>query len=213
MSSHASPSQTGTSILFGFILSQPLCTTEHPATLNNTMIQANAIGSSEISANSIGSVAIAANAIGSFTANGTNLGINSGIIMTTGTVLNTPAGPHGPNNAEGAGTDNGVGGDGQLSSIVGASTYNAAILEFDFETCSDTVQFAFIVPIRFHCSDTVHCSDTIQFKVQKGVKMNPQVVPKIAASDLPAIESSHNQGSLPCVLKAKFFHTYHKVLL
>ena len=86
----------------------------------------------------------AANAIGNFTANGTNLGINSGIIMTTGTVLNTPDGPHGPNNVDGAGFDNGVGGDGQLSSIVGASTYNAAILEFDFETCSDTVQFNYV---------------------------------------------------------------------
>ena len=85
-----------------------------------------------------------AQAIGSFTANGTNLGINSGIIMTTGTVQNTAAGPHGPNNAPGAGIDNGVGGDAQLGALVGGQTFNAAILEFDFETCSDTVQFNYV---------------------------------------------------------------------
>ena len=85
-----------------------------------------------------------AQAIGSFTANGTNLGINSGIIMTTGTVLNSAAGPHGPNNVPGAGIDNGVGGDAQLGALVGGPTFNAAILEFDFETCSDTVQFNYV---------------------------------------------------------------------
>ena len=32
-------------------------------------------------------------AIGSFTATGTNLGINQGLVMTTGTVLNNGSGP------------------------------------------------------------------------------------------------------------------------
>jgi len=85
-----------------------------------------------------------AQAIGSFTANGTNLGITSGIVMTTGTVLDTPDGPHGPNNLPGAGIDNGTGGSAQLSALVGATTFNAAVLEFDFETCSDTVQFNYV---------------------------------------------------------------------
>ena len=82
-------------------------------------------------------------AIGSFTQNG-NLGISSGIVLTTGTVLNTPAGPHGPNNNEGAGVDNGFGGDAQLTALAGNLTYNAAVLEFDFETCSDEVEFNYV---------------------------------------------------------------------
>ena len=85
-----------------------------------------------------------AQAIGSFTAAGTNLGINSGIIMTTGTVQNTVDGPHGPNNSPGTGIDNGVVGDGQLGALAGGQTFNAAVLEFDFETCSDTVQFNYV---------------------------------------------------------------------
>jgi len=84
-------------------------------------------------------------AIGSFTANGTNLGINSGIILTTGTVLNTGQGPQGPNNKPDAGINNGAGGTNIFNTVLpGASTFNAAILEFDFVPYSDTVRFKYV---------------------------------------------------------------------
>jgi gliding motility-associated-like protein len=84
-------------------------------------------------------------AIGSFTASGTNLGINQGIVMTTGTVINNGNGPQGPNNQAGAGVDNNVGGSTLLTGLVtGAQTYNAAILEFDFIPYSDTVRFKYV---------------------------------------------------------------------
>lgn len=83
--------------------------------------------------------------IGSFTATGTNLGINQGIVMTTGTVLNNGSGPQGPNNQAGAGVDNGAGGSGLLTNLInGVQTYNAAILEFDFIPYSDTVKFKYV---------------------------------------------------------------------
>ena len=84
-------------------------------------------------------------AIGSFTATGTNLGIDQGIVMTTGTVYNNGNGPHGPNNQPGCGIDNNVGGSALLSNIIGGTqTYNAAILEFDFIPFSDTVRFKYV---------------------------------------------------------------------
>ncbi len=84
-------------------------------------------------------------AISQFTATGTNLGISQGIVMTTGTTVNNGAGPHGPNNQSNAGLDNGVGGSGLLSSIIGGvQTFNAAILEFDFVPYSDTVRFKYV---------------------------------------------------------------------
>jgi len=84
-------------------------------------------------------------AIGSFTANGTNLGISQGIIMTTGTVLNNGNGPQGPNNLPSGGTDNNMPGSGILSGIIGQTqTYNAATLEFDFIPYSDTVKFKYV---------------------------------------------------------------------
>jgi gliding motility-associated-like protein len=86
-----------------------------------------------------------ATSIGSFTAANTNLGIESGIIMTTGTVLNNGSGPHGPNNKEDAGLDNGAPGINLLSNLVGGTTtYNASILEFDFVPLSDTVSFNYV---------------------------------------------------------------------
>jgi len=82
--------------------------------------------------------------IGTFTAAGTNLGMASGIIMTTGTIHQGPDGPHGPNNVEGAGMDNGAPGYGLLGAVAGATTYNAAVLQFDFVPYSDTVRFNYI---------------------------------------------------------------------
>lgn len=95
----------------------------------------------------------AANAIGSFDGTATNLGIDKGIILTTGTVLNEsgggllgggPRGPHGPNTSASAGFDNGRGGYAALSNLAGTSTFNAAILEFDFVPQADSVKFSYV---------------------------------------------------------------------
>lgn len=88
-----------------------------------------------------------ANAIGEFFngLTGTNpLGIDSGVVMTTGTVLNNGSGPQGPNASTGAGTDNGQPGDPYLDGVAGATTYNAAILEFDFIPMADSVKFRYV---------------------------------------------------------------------
>ncbi len=83
-------------------------------------------------------------AIGKFTANGTNLGINSGIVITTGTIANNGNGPQGPNNSSNSGYDNNYPGFSALTAQAGASTYNASILEFDFIPYSDTVRFKYV---------------------------------------------------------------------
>ena len=84
--------------------------------------------------------------IGSFDASNTNLGIDEGIIMTTGTILDVPGeGPHGPNNSLGAGKDNSAPGYPLLSNLIGnIATYDAAILEFDFVPYSDSVKFNYV---------------------------------------------------------------------
>lgn len=84
-------------------------------------------------------------AIGYFDASNTTLGIDEGILLTTGTVSNTGDGPHGPNNQSGAGFDNGSGGFPPLSSLIGGiDTYNASRLEFDFVPYSDSVRFRYV---------------------------------------------------------------------
>jgi gliding motility-associated-like protein len=84
-------------------------------------------------------------AIAQFSATGTNLGISSGIVMTTGTTLPNGDGPQGPNNAAGAGFDNTTPGFPLLTNAIGGTpTFNAAVLEFDFIPYADTVRFKYV---------------------------------------------------------------------
>ncbi|NOQ73811.1 MAG: T9SS type B sorting domain-containing protein [Crocinitomix sp.] len=93
----------------------------------------------------------AADAIGSFNGTATNVGLASGIILTTGTVNNETGGiggeqrgPFGPNDTGSAGKSNGEPGYGPLTEIAGVETENAAILEFDFIPQSDTIRFRYV---------------------------------------------------------------------
>ena len=89
-------------------------------------------------------------AIGSFNGANTNLGLSTGIVLTTGTVkpgtgvFGAEQGPHGANTDGSAGMDNNAAGDAQLTAIAGETTYNAAILEFDFVPNSDSVKFKYV---------------------------------------------------------------------
>lgn len=82
------------------------------------------------------------NAIAEFSGT-TNVGITSGIIMTTGTTTGVN-GPQGPNNSPSSGMDNGFPGDSLLSSINSDSTHNASVLEFDFVPTGDTIKFHYV---------------------------------------------------------------------
>lgn len=88
----------------------------------------------------------AKNTIGSFTATNTNLGISSGIVMTTGTVVNNGKGPQGPNNSAESGFDNKASGFSLLDKLVGGgvSTENAAYLQMDIVPLADTVRFRYV---------------------------------------------------------------------
>lgn len=80
------------------------------------------------------------NARGSFI-NGstTNLGIDEGVILSSGGIFSAPG------NVSGfANTNNGQPGDPQLTSLAGNATHDAAVLEFDFIPQSDTLTFKYV---------------------------------------------------------------------
>ena len=90
-------------------------------------------------------------AIGFFDGSNSNIGLDSGIIMTTGTASDTmiagnQAGPIGPNNVANAGFNNNRPGDTDLEALLGPNfnTMNAAVLEFDFVPTGDTVRFNYV---------------------------------------------------------------------
>ena len=76
----------------------------------------------------------------SFSATNTNLGLTSGILLTTGNG-NVAIGP---NTDTAAGTIDFNPGDLDLENLVGVSTYDAAVLEFDFIPQNDTIKFRYV---------------------------------------------------------------------
>ncbi len=120
-------------------MGQLVTSVQAPATLVQNVLLGSGVTVSNISFSG------APISIGEFDGSACNVGLASGIIMTTGTVLNTGNGPHGPNNNSNAGIDNGTPGLGLLSNLVGGTTtHNAAVLEFDFVPYSDTVRFNYV---------------------------------------------------------------------
>lgn len=78
---------------------------------------------------------------GTFDATATVLGIDQGVILASGDINNAI----GPNDQGGAGSNEGGGGDPDLEQMLGGTTtYDAAVLEFDFVPTGDSVSFEYI---------------------------------------------------------------------
>ena len=86
--------------------------------------------------------------IGFFDANGSNIGLDSGVVMSSGNVINIapPANPNtdlsGPGDADVLATAQSVTSNPSAGSIT--STHDAAVLEFDFVPNGDVVVFRFV---------------------------------------------------------------------
>jgi gliding motility-associated-like protein len=134
-------------------------------------------------------------ALGTFNASGTNLGITSGVVMTTGTVINNGAGPHGPNNQSNSGVDNSAGGSNLLSGLIGGiQTYNASILEFDFIPYSDTVRFKYVFGSEeypeFAPPNNSSYNDVFGFFITgPGIPLPPQNIAKLPSGAIVSINN------------------------
>lgn len=105
-----------------------------PQQLVQTILIGNGVSANNITYNG------APVAIGSFNGTASNIGIASGILLTTGNLINAI----GPNNLGGQGLDNNRSGDADLNIISGVTTFDAAVLEFDFIPASDTLRFNYV---------------------------------------------------------------------
>lgn len=77
--------------------------------------------------------------VGFFDASGTNLGINAGFMMTSGSVYNAI----GPNDNSGISMLNNTNGDDDLNGLSGFSTYDASVIEMDIIPTLDTLYFKY----------------------------------------------------------------------
>ncbi|MFN0201323.1 MAG: choice-of-anchor L domain-containing protein [Bacteroidia bacterium] len=78
-------------------------------------------------------------AFGSFTATNTNLGMNGGILLTTGSVANAV----GPNNSPSTGLDN-TGANNTFDPNLGTGLYDPCILEFDLVSQCSTLSLRYV---------------------------------------------------------------------
>ena len=78
-------------------------------------------------------------AFATFTSGGT-LGINNGIVLTTGLASNAKP----PNNNVRESFNNGTPGDSQLDALIGAVTYDGCSLEFDLVPSCDTLKIKYV---------------------------------------------------------------------
>ncbi|HRK28927.1 MAG TPA: choice-of-anchor L domain-containing protein [Chitinophagales bacterium] len=79
-------------------------------------------------------------AYGTFNGVNSNLGLGSGILLTSGSINNAV----GPNNAGGASTSLGTPGDPDLDAVTAGGTNDACVLEFDFVPFSDEISFRYV---------------------------------------------------------------------
>ena len=87
------------------------------------------------------------NANGIFTVVTSNLGLDSGIVLTSGqaATVGTTQGVNGANTGSGPSMSNNVGGDPDLNNVLaGITSYDACVLEFDFLPAGDTVKFDYL---------------------------------------------------------------------
>ncbi|HBG69245.1 MAG: hypothetical protein A2W93_04105 [Bacteroidetes bacterium GWF2_43_63] len=82
----------------------------------------------------------AASAHGSFSNGGSQVGMTSGVLLSTGNVTTAP----GPNTVGNTSNELGTAGTTQMTALAGATTYDAITLEFDFNVQSDFIQFNYI---------------------------------------------------------------------
>ena len=78
--------------------------------------------------------------MGYFDGSNSNIGLQKGVIMSTGRISNAI----GPNNTDRMTTEMGLPGNSILSSLVGKNTADASLLEFDFIPYSDTIKFRYV---------------------------------------------------------------------
>ncbi|MEO5643518.1 MAG: choice-of-anchor L domain-containing protein [Bacteroidia bacterium] len=143
-----------------------------------------------------------ANAIGKFVSVNTGLGIDSGIVMTSGSVIaNDPLGfgnlgPMGPNISGSDGVGNNAAGDNDLTTISGNQTFDAAVLAFDFISQSDSVKFRYVFGSEEY-SDFVNTSfnDAFAFFLSGvTVTLTPTNIALIPSTTIPVTINNVNNG-------------------
>lgn len=85
---------------------------------------------------------------GSFDSGASSIGINNGVILSSGSIFNAP----GPNNANNAGNQlTGAGSDPDLNLLTGGNLFDVVGLEFDFQPTINQITFEYVFASEEYC--------------------------------------------------------------
>lgn len=123
-----------------------------------------------------------------------NVGLDSGVVLTTGRVSNIA----GPNNAGGTGTNNGWPGDADLDAYPGiGTTHDACVLEFDVYSPGDSLQFQYVFGSEEYLEYVGSINDGFVFWISGPGFAVPTNIALIPGTALPVTIDNVNTGSYP----------------
>ena len=133
-------------------------------------------------------------AFGKFECIDCNVGIDSGIVLTTGRVSNII----GPNNSGSTGTNNGWPGDPDLDAYPGVgTTHDACILEFDVYSPGDSLGFDYVFGSDEYPEYVGSINDAFVFWISGPGYPVPTNIALIPGTALPVTIDNVNAGSYP----------------
>lgn len=187
------------------------------ATVSNTDIIQNLTGNSPcITVSNIthsgGATYGQPSSIGTFNRNGTAFPLETGIILSTGSV----ASARGPFSMSNQGSSPGWAGDAELGTIiVGGPYHDATVLEFDFVPMIDHFSFKYIFASAEYGQFQCNFADAFAFiltDVETGVKTNLAVVPGTTTpiSVVTVRDGQYSPVGAPCAsVNAQYFGQYY----
>jgi len=125
-----------------------------------------------------------------------NLGIDSGIVLTTGRAA-TSGSAYGANGSASvnASINNGAAGDLQLNTLANASTTNACILEFDMIPKGDTVKFDYVFGSEEYNTSTCGIyNDAFAFFISGPGITGQQNMALVPGTNIPVTVNTINSG-------------------
>lgn len=135
--------------------------------------------------------------LGRFNGSNSNIGLQSGIILSTGRIFDAI----GPNNSASIGEDLSVGGYTLLQNLLGpdAKTQDAAILSFNFICEGDKVQFKYVFASEEYPEYVgSEYNDVFGFFIQgPGISGTQNIARIPGTSNVPVAINNVNQGSFP----------------
>ena len=149
-----------------------------------------------------------AGASGAFDGTASNIGIGHGILLTSGEIVNAP----GPNISPATGTDNLLPGDVDLNTLIGGTSQDACVLEFDFTVPTDTVKFKYVFGSdeysEYVCSNF---NDVFAFFISGPGISGIQNLALIPGTSTPVSINNLNGGvsgggGFPCILTNNAFY-------